>query len=144
MAVWDQSDVGSGQTIKSLHVRQAQNNWQGDVAANGASISALARVLQSIVTVTYSATPTFDASLGDIFKITLTGNVTSSTLSNLTAGQRITIIVIQDATGGRTFVWPTNVFGVMDIGTDASAKNIQELIALDASNAYGRAIGNTI
>ncbi len=66
--------------------------------------------------VTYSATPTFTVSASStpqVFTMTLTGNVTSSTLvtTNARAGQSISFILTQDATGGRTFAWPTNVLG---------------------------------
>lgn len=60
--------------------------------------------------VSFSATPTFDASPGpQIFTMTLTGNVTSSTLSGGVAGQFGEFTICQDATGNRTFAWPTNV-----------------------------------
>ena len=63
----------------------------------------------TIVSVASSATPTFDASLGTIFTNTLTANVTSSTISNPVTGQRITLYLAQDGTGGWTFAWPANV-----------------------------------
>ena len=61
-----------------------------------------------IHTVTFSATPAFDFSTGDTQKITLVGNVTSSTATNLISGQRAALIVCQDATGGRAFTFPTS------------------------------------
>lgn len=50
-----------------------------------------------------------DLSKGNLITMTLTGNVTSSSFTNAVAssGQEITFIMTQDATGGRTFVWPT-------------------------------------
>ncbi|KKL74612.1 hypothetical protein LCGC14_2063120, partial [marine sediment metagenome] len=63
----------------------------------------------TIVSVSSSATPTFDASLGTIFTNTLTANVTSSTISNPVTGQRIEIYLAQDGVGGFTFAWPANV-----------------------------------
>src|SRR5208283_858424 len=70
--------------------------------------------------VSFSATPTFTvtaSSTPQIFSITLTGNVTSSTLTatSATAGQQIGFQILQDGTGGRTFVWPTNVHGACTI-----------------------------
>ena len=53
-----------------------------------------------------SGTATFDASKSSHFTLTLTGNVTSSSLSGLTPGQVVTFVISQDATGGRTFAWP--------------------------------------
>jgi hypothetical protein len=90
--------------------------------------------------VTFSATPTFDASLGNTQKITLTGNVTSSTLSNAVAGQTINFIVCQDATGGRTFAWPLNVLGAMTIGSTASKCSAQTFL-FDGTSAYALSPG---
>lgn len=61
-----------------------------------------------IVAVAFSSTPIFDASQGNIFEITLTGNVTSSTLINVLPGTDIIFIIHQDGVGGRTFVPPAN------------------------------------
>ena len=88
--------------------------------------------------VTFSATPTFDASLANTFKITLTGspgNVTSSTLSNATAGQQINFVICQDSAGSHTFVWPTNILGGMTIGSTASKCSAQAGI-FDGTNLY--------
>lgn len=55
-----------------------------------------------LVAVAYSANPAFNALLGNVFEITLTGNVAGSTIAGTFGGQMITFIVIQDGTGGRT------------------------------------------
>jgi hypothetical protein len=135
----------------------AQGNHLGDSAAGGANefggagIANLKRygnyseaggTWTPINTVTFSATPTFDASLGNTQKITLTGNVTSSTLSNATAGQSINFLICQDATGSRTFVWPTNVLGGMTIGATLSKCSAQNFI-FDGTNAYAVSAGVT-
>jgi len=65
----------------------------------------------TVSAVAYSATPTFDASLATAFKMTLTGNVTSSTFSNAKNGDLLTFILCQDSTGGRSFAWPANIVG---------------------------------
>ena len=57
------------------------------------------------VTTTFGATTTFDFSLFINTSVTLTGNITTQTLSNVTAGKAGTIAFIQDATGSRTTVW---------------------------------------
>lgn len=60
--------------------------------------------------VTFSATPVFDLSAGNVFLITLTGNVTSSTFTNSPVdATTIKIILRQDATGSRTVVLPPTV-----------------------------------
>jgi len=88
--------------------------------------------------VPYSATPVFDASLGDIQIITLTGNVTSSTLINAVQGQNISFFISQDAVGGRTFAWPSNVKGARDIKTGPSEETLEGFI-FDGTNAYAPA-----
>src|SRR6185437_1233708 len=86
-------------------------------------------------TVTFSATPTFDSSVANTFQITLTGNVTSSTLVNAVAGEILTFIIIQDATGSRSFQWPTNVKTAEVISATANSRSIQSFI-FDGTNAY--------
>ena len=105
----------------------------------GTSIS-VAKISTLVNTVTFSATPTFNASLGNTQKITLTGNVTSSTLSNATTGETINFVICQDGTGSRTFVWPTNVKGGMTIGATLSKCSAQNFI-FDGTNAYALSAG---
>jgi hypothetical protein len=89
------------------------------------------------ITMPFSATPVFDAGRTSVFVMTLTANVTSSTLTNLRAGQSIRFILRQDGTGGRTFVWPTNVKGAMVISGALNTTSAQEFCG-DSSmgNAY--------
>lgn len=66
------------------------------------------------IDVTFSATPVFDCSQGNplhpVFFIGLTGNVTSSTLTNVQGGMLITFHVMQIGdVGGFSFVAPYNV-----------------------------------
>lgn len=94
-------------------------------------------------TVSYSATPTFDASLGNSQVITLTGDVSSSTLSNIVAGQTVAFKIIQDGTGGRSFVWPTNVLGGMAIDGSSAAGEIATQIfhCFDGTNLEAVSMG---
>lgn len=52
---------------------------------------------------------TINAAAGQSQLLTLTGNVTSSTITNPQPGQKLHIALRQDATGSRTFAWPANV-----------------------------------
>lgn len=76
-------------------------------------------------TVTFSATPTFNAGICNGFKITLTANVTSSTLSGATFGEPLFFEVCQDATGSRTFVPPSNVTAWTTINSAALSCTLQ-------------------
>jgi hypothetical protein len=92
---------------------------------------------------TFSAAPTFDLSKGDP-TITLTGNVTSSTLTNLVKGARIAFQICQDATGNHTFVWPSNVRGAMTIGATAGKCSVQMFESFDGATltALGPGVTN--
>jgi hypothetical protein len=57
------------------------------------------------VVVTFGATTTFDFSTFINASVTLTGNITTQTLSNVIAGKAGMITFIQDGTGSRTTVW---------------------------------------
>jgi hypothetical protein len=70
----------------------------GNVAVTG-SVSA------GVVTVTYAASIQYDASTGNHFRITLAGNPTISAPLNPADGQKITVELVQDGTGGRTVSW---------------------------------------
>jgi hypothetical protein len=84
-----------------------------------------------IYDVTFSATPVFDAALGNEFKITLSAAVTSSTFIHGTQGSTlVTFRIVQDGTGGWPFVWPANVRGGGMPAPGAGTRNIQ-VFALD-------------
>ena len=117
-----------------LTQRTAFNCLAGMVCSDNAVTSRTDVRLGSLTTVAFSATPTFDASTAASFKLTLTGNVTSSTLSNAVAGEPISFEICQDATGGRTFVPPANVLNMGTIVSTASACSTQEFW-FDGSNA---------
>lgn len=70
-----------------------------------------------------------------VFQITLGGNVTASTLSGLTAGAKVTFIIIQDAVGSRTFAWPANVMDAQTVGIAANERDVQEFV-WDGTNAW--------
>ncbi len=65
-------------------------------------------------TVTFSSTPTFTVTknTGQAFLITLTGDVSSSTMDTSgitgTGRTRITFRIVQDGFGNHTFAWPAN------------------------------------
>jgi hypothetical protein len=90
--------------------------------------------------VAFSATPAFDASTAGSFRMVLTGNVTSSSVANPSSGQRLTFILIQDATGSRTFAWPANFRGATAIAPDANLASVQSFV-YDATSTVWRADG---
>jgi hypothetical protein len=79
-------------------------------------------------TTTFGATTTFDFNTFINTAVTLTGNITTMTLSNVKAGQAGMITFIQDGTGSRTSVW-SNTFkfaggGTPTLSTAANAVDI--------------------
>jgi hypothetical protein len=73
--------------------------------------AAVSQAGSGIETVAFSGTPTFNAALFTKFDMTLTGNVTASSLVGQQPGQLIYFVIHQDGTGGRTFAWPSAVPG---------------------------------
>ena len=122
-------DSGTG-----LTPRTAFNCMAGIKCSDNAGTARTDVRLGTLATVAFSATPIFDASTASTFKLTLTGNVTSSTLTNAMAGEPLAFEICQDATGGRTFVPPTNVQGWLPIASAASACSL-EVFYFDGTNA---------
>ena len=56
---------------------------------------------EPVFALTYAATLTPNATNGNVQKVTLTGNLTLSAFTSPVAGQSITMILVQDATGSR-------------------------------------------
>lgn len=98
------------------------------------------RMWPRVVSVAFSATPTFDGAQGTAFVITLTGNVTSSSLSNMVEGATYTFHICQDGIGGRTFAWPAAVIGEVAIGAVLSTCTVQQ-VTVRGGNAYATAAG---
>lgn len=69
---------------------------------------------------------TLDASIGQVNVCYLSANATSSTLINGQPGATCTVTWVQDASGGRTYVWPANckfAGGAAPAGTAANSQN---------------------
>lgn len=88
--------------------------------------------------VAFSATPVFSG-LGCFlvctFEITLTGNVTSSTLTNIPKGTIVIFKIIENSAGAWTFAWPANIKGFSSIDTTPNAINVQAGF-FDGTNLY--------
>jgi hypothetical protein len=88
-----------------------------------------------LTTVAFSTTPAFDASQGSTMKLTLAGDVTSSTLANARAGQPLFVILCQDTSGGHFFVPPTNLQWKFDAVRTANHCSAQGF-SFDGATAY--------
>ncbi len=78
-----------------------------------------AHTMNSANVVTWSATPTFTLGYENVQKLTLMGNVTSSTWTSSGALQQLLVVICQNATGGYTFNWGRAVGG----GVPSTAAN---------------------
>ncbi len=63
------------------------------------------KLLFTETTLTDGSTISWNAATAEVCKVTLAGNRTMAAPSNSTTGQFISILVIQDGTGGRTISW---------------------------------------
>jgi hypothetical protein len=111
--------------------------------ANNTTVAFTTSCQQSFTPVAFSSTPAFAYGDGvNTFEITLTGNVSSSSVSGAIAGQIANFIVCQDGTGSRTFTWPSSFHGAMTIGSAASKCNAQSF-AYDGSAYWATSAGVT-
>lgn len=134
-----------------LPLGRTGQEWDGtfqDVTIENLTVSGSVAglLLNGFVSVSYSATPVFTPSNlnASIFQMTLTGDVTSSTL-NMTgavAGSIIIFQIIQDAVGGRSLTWPANVLGGIQIDENATANQVYiQQFFYDGTNLYPVAPG---
>lgn len=84
----------------------------------------------TVVALTYAATLNTDASSGDIFDVTLTGNATLANPTNPVDGQTIRWRIRQDGTGNRTvtlgneFVIPSSATSPLPFSTAANKMDV--------------------
>ena len=84
----------------------------------------------TVVALTYAATLNTDAAAGDIFDVTLTGNVTLSNPTNPVSGKTLRWRITQDGTGSRTvtlgnkFVIPTSATSPLPFSTAANKMDV--------------------
>lgn len=93
----------SGISISGNVVKDANGNPALTVGTAGSTWAKA--VLPAVVALTDGATIATDASLGNLFTVTLGGNRTMAAPTNPTDGQVIRYRVTQDATGSRLITW---------------------------------------
>jgi len=99
-----------------------------------------------------SGTLTLDLENGNVFEVTLTENVITTVFSNAPASGdsgSFTLILKQDVTGGRTFVWPASVDwaggAAPTLTTTASAVDIMTFVTTDGGTRwYGFLAGSNM
>ena len=102
----------------------------------------------------FSATPVFPAGSFTSFAMTLTGNVTSSTITGGVTGELATISLCQDGAGSHTVVWPVNLLyaptispaangctGIVAVNNGTNWVTVSISLSSPTLPSYGRTIG---
>jgi hypothetical protein len=140
---WNQSTTGNSATATALLTSPTQCSGAqfatgitsaGNANCSPVSASSLAQTtgvasapafVTPCLAVTYSASLTIPITNGCEI-LTLTGNVTSSTIAAGTDGQRLCLDIVQNATTPYTFVFPaSNIVGTFTIGVTLGKRNQQ-------------------
>lgn len=114
-------------TLTSADVGLANVDNTSDATKNSATATLTNKTIvqpvvrgSAVVALTDGVTIATDASLGNIFTVTLGGNRTISTPTNPTDGQKIIYRLKQDVTGSRTITWSA----VFRFGVDVPAPTL--------------------
>lgn len=99
-------------------------------------------------TATATASTTIDCSLGNIFTVTMSASITTLAFSNVPASGRVynmTLILKQDATGGRSITWPAAVKWPGGTAPSLSLANKTDIVNLFTTDGgttwYGTVVG---
>jgi hypothetical protein len=106
------------------------------LAAVLANVLTNADILPAQIPVTFSPTPTFDCSKANGFSIVLAGNVTSSTVENLSVGQIVTFFIVSSSPGVFTFAWPSNVVDPPNVQTESEGNLLTWQCVSDGTSLY--------
>jgi len=152
LALWGNDVITPAGTYYTISILDAQKNvlqtaayvFNGTISADLSTISPTfpaysPTIIGDEVFIPFSATPQFTCNLLSdliLFNLVLTGNVTSSTCLAPQAGQIVVFQIQQDATGGRSFTWPTNVKNPGIINPAANSTTVQAFIADATGNLF--------
>lgn len=106
------------------------------LAATLANVVTNADLKPAQITVPYSATPTFDASKANGFRIDLGGNVNSSSLINGAPGQIVTFFIVSGSPGNFSFAWPGNVNNAGNVQTQSIGNLFTQSFITDGGNWF--------
>jgi hypothetical protein len=99
--------------------------WQSDVSGNVSANLPLG-VTTKVTVTPVAGVLTFDTTAANSFLVNLNANVTSSSIIAGYDGEELTILWIQDVTGSRTVVMPTNLKGVTTPSAAANSHSVQK------------------
>lgn len=92
-------------------------------------------VTDQLLVLPWSQTMEFPGDVYTAFRVTLTGDVTSSTAPDTVPGNLYTFIIQQDAAGGHLFSWPTNLVNATPINPNPNSRTVQTFV-MATSNLY--------
>jgi hypothetical protein len=93
-------------------------------------------IIPQLLIIAPSAEPVFDGTNFTAFQITLPGNVTQAFIQNMVPGNLYTFVLLQDSTGGHTFVWPTDTYNAGPINPTINGYTVQTFVALDDGSLW--------
>lgn len=110
----------------------------GSIATSvGTSVDFGSRYTELGSSVTATATTALNCALGNNFVVTMSASITTLTFSAIPAAGRVynlTLFLNQDATGGRTIIWPASVRWPGGTAPTLSAANKTDVITLVTNN----------
>jgi hypothetical protein len=86
-------------------------------------------IINQLLIVPWSPTPNFPGDQYLTWAINLTGDVTSSTVSGLVAGNLYTMMILQDSIGGRQFTWAPQFLNATPVNPKPNGITIQTFVA---------------
>lgn len=126
---WTEGKIRLYEIIVGASTVTSYEDWRTSGMGSGSGGGSGRRV-QSIA---YASTVTLDCALYDVFEIgTLTGDITVNFTGAVNA-QRIEVMLVQDATGGRSITWDTDV----TYGGDLTSENTASAEAPNKTDHYG-------
>jgi hypothetical protein len=132
---------GTG-TVRPLAV----NEFGGNVTVGGNSsfpaalfVSSGAMVSQSVSPSIVAGALTINAAQGNTFRVVLTANVTSMTITNPVQGQIITILWVQSSGGSQTVAFASNLKGATAPSSAGSSVSVQQF-TYDSTNSNWYAV----
>lgn len=86
-------------------------------------------IINQLLIVPWSPTPNFPGDQYLTWAINLTGDVTSSTVSGLVAGNLYTMMILQDSIGGHQFTWAPQFLNATPVNPKPNGITIQTFVA---------------
>lgn len=93
-------------------------------------------IINQLLILAFSPTPDFPGDGYTAWQITLTGDVTSSTVSNVATGNLYTFIIKQDGAGGHAFTWPPNVLNATPVFPAPNSTTVQTFVVDENLDLY--------